>query len=154
MSTLTRQAALSDILIRRGTLHAHQLESLLGEAHGSQLQLIRLLLDRQLVPEDELAQAIADQYGLSFHPLHDHRIAFEEFPGLSLELMRELRFVPIADHDGLLTLALADPYDLEKLDRLERCLDRPFSLVVAPRGMIEVVLSDSARSSQVVARVT
>ena len=154
MATLIRQASLSDILIRRGALPAHHVERLLAEALGSQLQLYRLLLERQLLPDDQLARAVAEQYGLPFHSLQDHRIVFEDFPSLPLDLMREFGFVPLADHDGLLTLATADPHDVGKWDRFERQLGQSVRFVVAPPRAIVAVLADSARSSQMVTRVT
>jgi len=57
-------------------------------------------------------------------------------------------FVPLGERDGVLTIAIPDPYNILGLDELELLLNRPLRLVVSPRAAILAALSRSEGSSQ------
>src|SRR5437660_3584195 len=57
-------------------------------------------------------------------------------------------FVPLAEQDGLLIVAIHDPGNLPALDELELLLKRPLRLVVSTKDAILAVLTRSEGSSQ------
>src|SRR3989442_9296589 len=57
-------------------------------------------------------------------------------------------FVPLAEQDGLLVIAIHDPGNLPALDELELLLKRPLRLVVSTKDAILAVLTRSEGSSQ------
>src|SRR3989449_5096434 len=57
-------------------------------------------------------------------------------------------FVPLAEQDGLLIVAIHDPGNLPALDELELLLKRPLRLVVSTKDAILAVLTRIEGSSQ------
>jgi type IV pilus assembly protein PilB len=153
MVASARKSSLTDILINNGWLTDEQAADVTRENHGSQRALRRLLIERQLVSEFQLAEALAEQCGVSCHTLSDFRVDFEAFASIPVEFMRTCAFVPIDEREGNLTIAVPDPYDLRMMDHLERVLGRPFQIVLAAKSAILETLKESERNSQVVARV-
>ena len=146
--------ALTDILLRRRVIHPDQVDELRQRAQESARTLTQLLLDEERLTESNLAEVLAEQAGVPFHTLEDYRVDFEAFPTIPVDWMRQHGFVPLEEHDGVLTIALSDPTDLKTVDLLDRLLGRDLSLCVAPRSAIAETLQESERNSQVVARIT
>jgi type IV pilus assembly protein PilB len=67
---------------------------------------------------------------------------------MSVKLMQRHPFIPIAEHQGRLTIAIPDPQSILALDELELLLGRPLNLVVSPRNAILAALERSEGSSQ------
>ncbi len=153
MPTLIRQASLIDVLVRSRVLTSAQLEPLWARCQGAQGPLQECLLAEKLLTEEALATALAEQFGTRCHDLTAFRVELEQFSNISPELMHEYGFVPVADQDGLLTVAVANPHDLPALDRLERVLGREIDIVVATKSAITVALTRSERNSQIATRV-
>ncbi len=153
MATLVQRHALTDVLVQRGFLPSDQAQQILAQAQGSQGKLHALLLEQGVLTEEALAQALAEQYGLAYDSLKDFRVDFDAFPTIAADWMRRYTFIPINDRDGLLTIAVADPQDLRRLDQLEQLLGREFVLVLAPRTAIQEALTQSERNSQVMTRI-
>jgi len=153
MPTLVRHASLLDVLVRSKILTSAQIEPLWERCQGAQGPLQELLLVEKLLTEESLASALAEQFGTRYHDLTTFRVDLEQFSAISPELMHDYGFVPVADQDGLLTVAVANPHDLPALDRLERVLGREIDIVVATKSAITVALTRSERNSQIATRV-
>ncbi len=145
---------LTTILRRRELLTAQQLDELSMRAQGSPRNVARLIAEDKLLSESSLAEVLAEQAGAPYRGLEDYRVDFDAFPTIPVDWMRQHRFVPLDDRDGVLTIAVSDPTDLKTLDLLERLLERDLSLCVAPPSAIAEALMESERNSQVVARIT
>ena len=153
MPTLVRHASLLDVLVRSKILTSAQIEPLWERCQGAQGPLQELLLVEKLLTEESLASALAEQFGTRYHDLTTFRVDLEQFSAISPELMHDYGFVPVADQDGLLTVAVANPHDLPALARLERVLGREIDIVVATKSAITVALTRSERNSQIATRV-
>lgn len=146
--------SLTDILLRRGVLTSDQVGDLCLRTQGSARNIVRLILEDRLVSDATLAELLAEQAGLPYHALEDYRVDFEAFPAIPVDWMRQHGFVPLEEHEGVLTIAVSDPTDLKTVDLLDRLLGRDLSLCVAPKDAIVDALKESERNSQVVARIT
>lgn len=146
--------SLTGILLRRRVIHPDQVDELHRRAQESARTLTQLLVEEERLTESGLAEVLAEQAGVPFRTLEDYRVDFEAFPTIPVDWMRQHGFVPLEEHDGVLTIALADPTDLKTVDLLDRLLERDLSLCVAPRNAIAEALQESERNSQVVARIT
>ena len=153
MATLVQRRALTDILVQRRFLSSEQAPHIVAQAQGSQGRLQALLVEQGILTEEALAQVLAEQYSLAYDPLKDFRVDFEAFHTIPVDWMRRYTFVPISDRDGLLTIAVADPQDLRRLDQLEQILGREFGLVLSSRTAIQEALTQSERNSQVMTRI-
>lgn len=154
MSVLVRQRPLADVLVDRGLVAGDQVPALLTRTGGSERRLYRLLLDTNLVPEAVLAEAVAEQCGVPYRSLDGFRVDGERFAAIPPDAMRQYRFVPLDDDGQALTIAVADPFDLAVLDRIDALLNRDWRAVVAPASAIVESLRESERNAQLVARVS
>lgn len=145
---------LADILLRRGVITPDQVADLCRRAQGSARVLSRLIVEEKLLSEPGLAEVLAEQAGLPYRPLKGYRVDFDTYPAIPVSWMRQHRFVPLEERDGVLIIAVSDPTDFKTLDLLDRLLGRELCICVAPHSAILEALQESERNSQVVARVT
>lgn len=144
---LARQS-LSEILVRQGILPKRVVDQVLGRLGGSTAALGQTLLEDGMISDQQLAQALAAQYGLAYDPLTGFRVDQEFYTSISVKLMRRHPFVPLKEYDGVLTVAIPDPGNLLALDELELLLNRPMIQVVSPRSAILAAIERSEGSSQ------
>lgn len=139
--------SLSEILVGRGILDKHTLDEVLRRLNGVSATLGHTLVAQGLLSEEQLAQALATQYDLPYDPLIEFRVDPRYYETTSVKLMRRFPFVPIAEHAGVLTIAIADPQNLLGLDELELLIGKPLDLVVSSRSTIVAALERSEGSS-------
>jgi type IV pilus assembly protein PilB len=120
----------------------------LRRLNGAAASLGQTLVEEGLLSEDQLARAFAAQYGLPYDPLTDFRVDPRYYKTISVKLMQRFPFVPIAERDGVLTIAIADPQNLLGLDELELLIDKPLELIVSSKNAILAALDRSEGSNQ------
>src|SRR5688500_13435993 len=153
MPTVYKKISLLDLLQQRSLLSASQMAAVAQEEPQTQSALHTTLLKNGLLSEEQLAELLAEQYGLPFDTLEDYRVEFDSYPEILSEWMTRHAFVPLRMQDGCLTIAIAAPHDVPTLDQLERLLGKEPLLVVAPRSAILKAIEESQNSGQMVARV-
>jgi type IV pilus assembly protein PilB len=145
--TVTRPT-LADVLIRQGVLPKQTLDQVLGRLDGVTAALGQTLVGEGIISEDQLARALAAQFDLPCDLLTEFRVDQSFYNSMSVKLMQRHPFIPIAEHQGRLTIAISDPQNLLALDELELLLGRPLDLVVSSRSAILAALERSEGSSQ------
>ena len=148
MSRSIARPTLDDTLIRQGVLSKQTVEQTLSRLGGVTAELGSTLVSEGILSEEQLARALADQFGLVFDPLTDFRVEHSFYDRISVKLMQRHPFVPIAEEHGRLMVAIPDPQNLLALDELELMLGRELNLVVSPKSAILSVLERSEGSSQ------
>jgi CheY-like chemotaxis protein len=112
---------LGELLVASGIITVKTVERALIRQKESGKQLGIILDEMGVVTQEELVEALAKQFGLDIVK----GIASNSFPDHLLELIPEeialhkLVF-PIKREDGVLTLAITDPYDTDTIDFLEQ----------------------------------
>ena len=66
--------SLPEILVRQGILPKRVLDQVLGRLGGSTAALGQTLLEDGTISDQQLAQALAAQYGLAYDPLTGFRV--------------------------------------------------------------------------------
>ena len=145
--TVTRPT-LTDVLVRQGILPKQTLDQVLSRLGGVTAAFGQTLVSEGILSEDQLARALAAQFDLPCDLLTEFRVDQSFYDSMSVKLMQRHPFIPIAEHQGRLTIAVPDPQNLLALDELELLLGRPVDLVVSPRSAILAVLERSEGSSQ------
>jgi len=123
-------------------------EDVLRRLKGVSAALGQTLISEKLLSEDQLAHALAVQYGLAYDPLTDFRVDPRYYETISIKLMQRLPFVPIAECSGALTIAVADPQNVLGLDELELLIGKPLDRIVSTKSAILAALERSEGSSQ------
>jgi type IV pilus assembly protein PilB len=139
---------LADVLVGQGMVAKSTVDQTLSRLGGVTANLGATLLGEGALSEEQLARALALQFGLPFDPLVDFRVEPSFYERMSVKLMQRHPFVPIAEVQGRLRVAVPDPQDLLGLDELELLLGRELELVVSPKSAILTALERSEGSSQ------
>ena len=140
MQTKFDRPSLIEVLVRQQAVTdsaAHEVLKRRGDKPGD---IGPLLVSAGLITEEQLAQATAEQYGLPYDSLSNVEVDPKFYQTIPVKLMQRYPFIPIAEQDGVLTIAVADPANLLALDELELLLNRSLRLVVSPRPAIQAAL--------------
>jgi type IV pilus assembly protein PilB len=105
----------------------------------------RARLDR----EREEAEALARRYGLEFVDMARFRIDNDLFRGIPFDLMLRYGFIPEAQLDGRLSVVMADPTDVVKIDEMELLLGQPVEVKVGVKSLIDEILQKSESTQRV-----
>ncbi len=139
---------LADVLVGQRMVAKSTVDQTLNRLGGVSADLGATLLGEGALSEEQLARALAIQFGLPFDPLLDFRVEPSFYERMSVKLMQRHPFVPIAEAQGRLRVAVPDPQDLLGRDELELLLGRELELVVSPKSAILTALERSEGSSQ------
>jgi len=138
---------LTEVLIRHG-LAREPIDQALRRLGGASMALGQTLVSEGVLSEEQLAKALAEQYGLPYEPLTDFRVDQQFYESISVKLMQRHPFVPMWERAGVLTIAIADPQNVLGLDELELLIGKPLERVVSSRSAILSALERSEGSSQ------
>ena len=76
------------------------------------------LLEKGFIKEEPLFDALAEEFGLSFVDLTKTKFDPDALAGMPQKLVHRRNLLPIARHNGSVTVATGDPYDAYALDEL------------------------------------
>ena len=138
---------LVEVLVRHGVAR-EPIEQALRRLGGVSLALGQTLVSEGVLSEEQLAKALAEQYGLPYDPLTDFRVDQQFYESISVKLMQRHPFVPMGERAGVLTIAIADPQNVLGFDELELLIGKPLARVVSSRSAILSALERSEGSSQ------
>jgi len=138
---------LLEVLVRHGVAR-EPIEQALRRLGGVSLALGQALVSEGVLSEEQLAKALAEQYGLPYDPLTDFRVDQQFYESISVKLMQRHPFVPMGERAGVLTIAIADPQNVLGFDELELLIGKPLARVVSSRSAILSALERSEGSSQ------
>jgi general secretion pathway protein E len=106
---------LGEILIERGKIDSEDLERALELQLERGDKLGKILVDMGLIAQRDMLAALSDQTGVPLVTVDGAPPAAPELEGLSHRFLRQCRAFPIALHDSVLTIAMADPLDFETI---------------------------------------
>jgi general secretion pathway protein E/type IV pilus assembly protein PilB len=132
---------LIDILVDLGYVTPDKVAELRTEAQSSGVGVVDLMLANKVVNQAAVTQAKAAHFGAEVVNLAEIKIPDDVIATVPRHIARKYRVVPVFKHDGSLTVALADPSDLDTIDSLNHLLRLEISLQVASEADIETALS-------------
>lgn len=134
------EKSLGERLIESGKLDAAGLDRARRVRADSGERLSSLLPKLGLVSERDLAQAVADELGLPLvrADAFPEQPLFEEH--LSPRFLREAQVLPIAEEDGSLVVAMADPLNQYAVDALKLVAGRRLVTRVAVPADLEAAI--------------
>src|SRR5580765_7134647 len=129
------------MLVDLGFVTDQQVAGLRTEAQSAGVGLVDLMLANKLIKPADVTQAKAAHFGAEVVNLADIKIPDDVIATVPRHIARKYRVVPVFKHDGSLTVALADPSDLDTIDSLNHLLRLEISLQVASEADIESALN-------------
>ncbi len=106
------------------------------------------------VEDRRVARQIAEQYGLEYVDVSRLRIDNDLFRTTPFDLMLRYGFIPEAQLEGRVSIVMADPTDITKLDEIELLLGQPLEIKVGARNAIDELLQRSESAQQVLDEAT
>ncbi|MGO8926530.1 MAG: GspE/PulE family protein [Limisphaerales bacterium] len=132
---------LADILVDLGFVSAEKVAETRREAAAAGVGVVDLLVANNVVKPADVTQAKASHFGAEVVNLSDLKIPDEVIAAIPRNIARKYRVVPIYKHENSITVAIADPSDLDTIDSLTHLLQAEVSLQVASEADIEAALS-------------
>ena len=118
-------------LLERGLLSAEDLERALDEQRRTGEFLGAVLTRLGMVPSEQLLPILAEQLGMPYVRLADVRIAPEALAKVPPKFASHYCLMPLDLQQGLLRVAIADPFDVQTFDELKLLLDSDVQPVLA-----------------------
>ncbi len=125
---------LTEILKEAGLITQEQVDWAIGQSGG--LHVIDTLISGQVLRAEDVAKTLAAQNGMEFIDLAHVTPTPDVAEMLTPEAARRYKAVPVAERDGSLIIAVADPMDFEAFDSLGFLLKRPVEFVCGVPGEI------------------
>ncbi len=115
--TITKR--IGDILVERGLVTQKELEQALAhqQAHGGLLG--QILIELGFVTEEEVALALTAQYGFPYLPLDNYEIDDGITQLIPEHVARQYFLIPIDRMGNALTVAMADPSNVQAIEDIE-----------------------------------
>jgi general secretion pathway protein E/type IV pilus assembly protein PilB len=132
---------LVDILVDLGFVSPDQVNTSRAEAQSAGVGVVDLMLANKLVRPADVTQAKAAHFGAEVVNLSEIKIPDDIIATIPRHIAKKYRVVPVFKHDNTLTVALADPSDLDTIDSLNHLLRMEITLQVASEADIESALN-------------
>ena len=111
---------LGEILVERGVISRAKLEEVLVFQKEKGILFGEALVQMKLGTEEDVVQALTCQYGFPYLPLANYEIAPEVVATVPLKLCRQYCLVPIDKIGRSLTLAMANPLNVQASEDVEQ----------------------------------
>src|SRR5258706_533430 len=104
--------------------------------------------------ERDVARKLAERYRYAFVDLREQRIDPELFRTIPADLMFRYNFVPLESHNNVLSIAAADPGQVQMSDELPLLLGKKLAIKVATARQIADLLKPTEQSQRVLEQAT
>jgi general secretion pathway protein E/type IV pilus assembly protein PilB len=132
---------LVDILVDLGFVTPDQVAAHRAEAQAAGVGVVDLMVANKVIRAADVTQAKAAHFGAEVVNLAELKIDDDVIAAVPRHIARKYRVVPVFKHDNNITVALADPSDLDTLDSLRLLLSAEVDLRVASEPDIEAALN-------------
>jgi len=132
---------LVDILVDLGFVTAEQVATLRKEAASADVGVVDLMLANKVIRPADVAQAKAAHFGAEAVNLRALVIPDEVIAAIPRHVAKKFRVIPVQKFGNSITVAIADPSDLDTLDSLTHLLGAEINLQVASEEDIESALN-------------
>jgi type IV pilus assembly protein PilB len=132
---------LVDILVDLGFVTADQVATMRDEAAAAGVGVVDLMVANKVLRSADVTQAKAAHFGAEVVMLGDLKLSDDIISLVRRDVAKKYRVVPVAHNDGTITVAIADPSDLDTIDSLHHLLKAQIEYKVASEEEIESALN-------------
>lgn len=145
---------IGSILMERGYLNPDHMPIIIEKLATTRQRFGEIALHEGFVTEEDLARALAEQFGLEYVDLRSFKMDSELLNQLPPDAIYRFHFVPLEIRPHIIVVAVADPTDVVKLDELELLLDRQVQIRVASNSAIVAVTKAGEGTRRVLREVS
>lgn len=140
---------LGEILVAGGTVSQEDMDKALGIAKGSRRRIGQALVEAGFATDEQVAQALAEQYGVPYvNPNDAETKSTVQLELIPKEIVRKHMVLPISKDGGRLKLIVSDPMDLELQDMLRFRLNLEVDPLLASKTAIRTFLDGGPENGQ------
>ncbi|MDX8394905.1 MAG: type IV-A pilus assembly ATPase PilB [Mariprofundaceae bacterium] len=136
-----KQTRLGDILLRKQKITKDQLDKVQREMKLQGDTFIAQLVKQQIFTEEDLAKFIGKSFGRPVIDLAKVEIQ-ADLTNISLDIMRKNMAIPIQRKGNVITLAVADPYDINSLDEIAFISSSQVDVIIVVESQLVAKLDD------------
>jgi type IV pilus assembly protein PilB len=145
---------IGDILVEMGSIAPAQVKLILERMVAGGGRFGQVGINEGLFTEDDLAQALAEQFNLEYLDLTHFQLDPELLDVMPSGLALRHHFLPVRRSEQGLVIAMGDPSDVSTFDELELLLNASLTLVVAAPSRITRLLEHGEGSQQMLQDVS
>ncbi|HID37184.1 MAG TPA: type IV-A pilus assembly ATPase PilB [Ghiorsea sp.] len=142
-----KKTRLGDILLRKKAITKEQLEEAQKNMRLNSESLTTTLVKMDIFTEDELVKFISQSFGRPAIELLAIEIN-KDLTNISVDIMRKHQAIPIKRKGNNITLAVADPYDINSLDELSFISGSQVDVVIVRESELMSKLDEISGSGQ------
>jgi hypothetical protein len=135
-----RDGFLSDVIVELGFATPETVEQAVRAARSPGTTVARVLLDMNAISEEQLAQAIAERYGIDYIDLEGFEVDPAAANLIDAGLARRYRAVPVAFLGDRVLVAMADPADVVGVNDMAVVIQLQVRPAVASRPALDALL--------------
>lgn len=151
MNAVVEHRKLGEILRARGRVEEVDVERVLA---AQKFPIGHALIESVGVTGEDVAQALAEQSHMPYVNLADYAVVPELFKDLSVVQACQMGVLPLRATDTRFHVAIADPFDLKLIDRIERIVGRRVQISVASDTAIAAALKRSEGALEILKDVS
>src|SRR5579871_848057 len=129
------------MLVDLGFVTANQVQALKTEANAAGVGVVDLMVANKVIRPADVTQAKAAHFGAEVVNLNEIKIEDDVIALVPRHIAKKYRIVPVFKNANTLTIALADPSDLDTIDSLTHILRMEIVHQVASEADIENALT-------------
>ncbi|WP_437676221.1 type II secretion system ATPase GspE [Sorangium sp. So ce131] len=134
---MSMQHYLGEILVRRGVVPAERLAPLYDAVRERAQSLADLIVQSNITDEATIAKALADECEVGFLPRIDvDAVPLELASRVPITYAKQHKILPLAEQDGVVYCALADPLDTTAIDDVRALFGKPVEIAVATSNAV------------------
>lgn len=134
---------LGEILVERGVVTSEQLKQALDVQLKEGGLIGEIVVKMNFVTEESIAQCLSFQYGFPFLPLENYEIPAEVIKLVPQNVAQHYCIVPIDKIGTTLTIAMANPLNIEAAEDLEDITGLSIQIFVATASDIRQTIERS-----------
>ncbi len=142
MHATLEKKPLGQLLLGKGLLKAEQLQRALDEQKRSNHQKLlgEILVDLKICTEEQIAETLAEVYGVPFARIHPRLADPQVVASLPKEFLEKHQVLPLFLVQGTLTVAVPEPANVFLLEEIERMSGHAVQVVAATARDIKATL--------------
>jgi type IV pilus assembly protein PilB len=126
----------TDRLLKKGIISLDQLSEAENVAKTTGATVGDVLVQMEYATAEEVAEAMAKHHKIPYVDLRTTQIADSVIELVPESVARENTIIPFSEEDGTLRFLIADPFDLETIEKLRFILNVTIETALAPKGAI------------------
>ncbi len=126
----------TDLLLKQGVISLDQLTEAEDVAKSTNADVGDVLIQMEYATPEEVAEALAAHHKIPFVDLRSAQISDSVIELVPESVARENNVLPYSEEDGALRILIADPFDLETIEKLRFILNRKIETALAPKNAI------------------